>query len=326
MTKLIKTLALASALGAALMPAAVGAQTTFLRFAGGIGGSSWEITAGKIADMFSRAGEDIQAIAQPGSMGENLARLRRGEADIGISYGFVFPDVVAGTGDFEGQPDPNLRLLAALYPSYQQPLVPDDVPWQTVRDAAADPGDVRIAALTPGSGTYIMANAMMSAAGADLDAVSDAGGLVLPLNYAQGLDALRTGQANILPVNGPANHPSVVEFQNQGRLLTFDDELLEEITATLPGSTVTELPADMYPFLDGPYKTFAVYTSLVVSADVPEEVVYEITKYLWENVDEFRSVADYAEATDIASATVGSDALPLHPGALRYYQEVDVVE
>lgn len=298
---------------------------TFLRFAGGIGGSSWEITAGKLSDMFSRSSPDIQAIAQPGNMGENLARLARGEADLGITYGITFPDVVSGTGQFGDHHNPDLRLLAALYPAYQQPLVSADAPWETLEDLAADPGSARIAALTPGSATYTLANAMMEAAGADFEAIEEAGGLILPLDYSQGLDGMRSGNVNLIAINGPGAHPTIVEYENQGKLLQFTDEVIEGVTELVPGTAAAEM-APGYSFLDEPYKTFAVYTTVVINADVPEEVVYTITKALWEDIEEFRGVASYAEATDIGHALVGSDVLDVHPGALRYYREIGVVE
>ncbi len=299
---------------------------TFLRIGGGIGGSSWEITAGKLADMFSKASDDVQAIAQPGNMGENLARLKRGEADLGLTYGIVFRDVATGTGKFGEHQNPKLRLLAALYPAYEQPLVPNDVPWQTVRDLAADPSQAAIAALTPGSATYSLADAMLQAAGSSMEDIEAAGGLVLPLNYSQGLDGLRSGQVNVVMINGPNSHPSVLEYEDQGRLLTFDDELLAKIAEIMPGTAPAVMSPDAYSFLTEPYKTFAVYTTVVISADVPDEVVYEITKYFWEHVAEFQGVASYAAATDISTATVGSSELEIHPGALRYYQEVGVVK
>jgi uncharacterized protein len=298
---------------------------TFLRFAGGIGGSSWEITAGKLSDMFSRSSPDIQAIAQPGNMGENLSRMARGEADLGLTYGITFRDVISGTGPFGEHHNPNLRLLAALYPAYQQPLVSRDAPWETLEDLAADPGAARIAALTPGSATYILANAMMEAAGADFSEIQAAGGLILPLNYSQGLDGMRSGNVNLIAINGPEAHPTIVEYENQGKLLIFTDEVIEQITKLVPGTAPAEMPA-AYSFLDEPYKTFAVYTTVVINADVPEDVVYTITKALWDNLQEFHDVASYAKATDIGHALVGSDVLDVHPGALRYYREVGLVE
>ena len=317
----------ATAIGLALAAASTGAEAqTYLRIGGGIGGSSWEITAGKLADMFSKAGDDVQAIAQPGNMGENLARLKRGEAELGLTYGITFRDVVTGTGAFGEHQNPKLRLLAALYPAYEQPLVPKDVPWATVRDLAADPENAAIAALTPGSATYTLANAMLEAAGSGLEKIEEEGGLVLPLNYSQGLDGMRSGQVNVIMINGPNAHPSVLEYEEQGKLLMLDDELIARITELVPGTAAATMSPDAYSFLDEPYKTFAVYTTVVISADVPDDVVYEITKYFWENIDEFRNVASYAAATDISTATVGSAELEIHPGALRYYQEVGVAD
>lgn len=299
---------------------------TLLRFAGGIGGSSWEITAGKLSDMFSGSGDDIQAVAQPGNMGENLSRLARGEADLGLTYGITFEDVVTGTGPFGEHHNPDLRLLAALYPAYQQPLVSRDAPWETLKDLADDAASARIAALTPGSATYTLANGMMEAAGADFEAIEEAGGLILPLDYSQGLDGMRSGNVNLIAINGPGSHPTIVEYEDQGKLLKFDDDDIEQVTEIVPGTAPAEMPADEYSFLDESYKTFAVYTTVVINADVPDDVVYAITKEFWENIDEFRDVASYAQATDIEHALVGSEQLDVHPGALRYYREAGLVD
>ncbi len=182
------------------------------------------------------------------------------------------------------------------------------------------------AVLTPGSGTYIMADAMMTAAGASLQDVRDAGGQTLPLNYAQGVDGLRSGRVNMLAVNGPANHPTVQDFARQGQFLVLEEDVIDTVVSNLPGSVHATLPAGTYSFLEEDYDTFAVYTSLVISEDVPDDVVYAITKHFWENVDEFRAVGGFARVADIENATVGGDSLPIHPGALRYYREAGVAD
>jgi len=297
-------------------------EPKFYRFGGGIGGSSWELTAGKVSEMLSKYVPNMTVTAQPGSMGENLSRLARKEVELGLTYAFPLRDALDGTGDYEDLPNPDLRFMLNLFPSYEQILVPKDAPWETIEDLAKDPSQLKIAALTPGSGTYILIDGVLKAVGTSLDDVAAKGGLVQPFDYAQGLEGLKNGTINVLPVIGPPNHPSIMEFEQEGKFLTYSEETLKKIQETIPGAVPAMFPGT-YAFLDGPntYKTFAIYTIIVTHAGVPEEDVYNMTKAFWENVDDFRSVASYTEETYLETALSGAN-IPVHPGALKYYEEM----
>lgn len=294
-------------------------QKKFVRLGGGIGGSSWEVTAGKVAEMMSKYVPNLSVTAQPGGMGENLGKLARKEIQIAVVYNFALKDALEGNGSYKNSKNPDLRYLAALYPSYEQILVPKNSPLNTIKDLAKDPGQLKIAALTPGSGTYIMIDTVLKAVGTSLDDVKAKGGLVQPVDYEQGVTGLKNNTINVLPVNGPPNSPSIQEYESDGKFLTFDDETLKKISEIQPGAVSVTFPGT-YKFLTTPYKTFAIYTSLAVNADVPDQDVYNITKALWDNIADFKSVADFTKETSLETAMNGA-TVPIHPGALKYYNE-----
>lgn len=299
---------------------------TILRIGGGIGGSSWEVTAGKLAQMFTKSGSDIRAAALPGSMGENLTHMKDGQTNLGITYSFIFEGLGSDRGEFANLYNKNARLLAVLYPAYVQPLVMKDTQWKSIEDMATHPDQIKAAVLTKGSSTYTLANALFTAAGADFKKIKDDGGLLLPLNYSQGADGLKSGKVNIVPLNGPSRHPTVTQLGHDGWLLPISDKTLESVVKMVPGTAIAEIPADSYDFLTKPYKTFAVYAAVVINKDVPDDAVYKITKYFWENLDDFKSVADYAKTTEVKNAALGHEVLPLHPGAARYYKEIGLIK
>jgi len=67
-------------------------------------------------------------------------------------------------------------------------------------------------------------------------------------------------------------------------------------------------------------QTIAVKATLAVHKDVPDEVVYEMTKILYENIDELAKAHQVAKQIDMHKAFEGL-MIPLHPGAIKYYEE-----
>jgi TRAP transporter TAXI family solute receptor len=73
-------------------------------------------------------------------------------------------------------------------------------------------------------------------------------------------------------------------------------------------------------------ETIGVMTTLVSSADVPEELVYTVTRVLFENLDRFRSMHPAFARLQAEDMTRLGLSAPLHPGALRYYREAGLLE
>jgi TRAP transporter TAXI family solute receptor len=85
------------------------------------------------------------------------------------------------------------------------------------------------------------------------------------------------------------------------------------------------IPAKTYPGVDYDVQTIGYFTHLVISAKLPEALVYKITKVLADNVDRLANVVK-----DMKGVTVKDLALdigvPFHPGALKYYKEVGAIK
>ena len=88
-----------------------------------------------------------------------------------------------------------------------------------------------------------------------------------------------------------------------------------------------EIPAGMYKGQknDGPVMSMNVAVGIGIRADLDEEIVYQITKAFWENVDQITSEAPWAKALDVSYAVTNIGAMTIHPGAARYYREAGVL-
>lgn len=77
---------------------------------------------------------------------------------------------------------------------------------------------------------------------------------------------------------------------------------------------------------DAPVTSFDTAVGIAARADLDEELVYQMTKAFWDNLDDITSDAPWAQALDVKFAASTRGLMELHPGAARYYREVGVLE
>ena len=81
------------------------------------------------------------------------------------------------------------------------------------------------------------------------------------------------------------------------------------------------IPKGTYKTTDSDVTTFGVMATFVTSADVPEDVVYEVTRAVFENIDDFRTLHPAFKNLDPKKMIMDALSAPLHPGAKKYYKE-----
>jgi TRAP transporter TAXI family solute receptor len=104
-------------------------------------------------------------------------------------------------------------------------------------------------------------------------------------------------------------------------LLSLTEEEMKMADSDRGLWTPYTIPAGSYPGQDTDVQTVAQPNFLATNADIPEEHVYQITKAIYENLPFLQAIHPATKVMSIESAIAGLP-LPLHPGALRYYQEV----
>jgi len=148
------------------------------------------------------------------------------------------------------------------------------------------------------------------------------------LNYQQSAQALSLGNIKAMstPIRPPASHIENVLASSGGRhtLLSFTDEQIAKADGGLGLWTPYVIPAATYPGQDRDIQTVAKSNLLVARSDISDEVVYQVTKAMFENLDFLREIHDAMYETSLDRALVGIP-MALHPGALRYYQEVGLL-
>jgi TRAP transporter TAXI family solute receptor len=248
---------------------------------------------------------------------DNLKFLRAGQADLGLTVGVSLADAYRGTDAFRDLGPAPVRALARLY----------DQPTHLV--TLARHGIARVAGLrgrvvsvqAPGSGTEVIARRMLEAAG--LDPERDLA--CERLGPAQSVDALRDGKLDAFFFSGGVPTPSILELATvaggEMRLVPSDDLLPALHARHGPGLFPrVVIPAGGYPGLAADVPTVGNATLLAVDAAMAEPLAYEITRALFEHVEELAAIHPVARALDVARAAAGTP-VPFHPGAVRYYRE-----
>ncbi len=153
---------------------------------------------------------------------------------------------------------------------------------------------------------------------------------VVKLGFGPAAQAFQDRQIDLLtsPSNPPTAALAQIALSNKLRFLGAVDSDWEKPAMkkvmSIPGRTRGQFPADVYggnQVNTKPIQTVAAWVSLGTRKDIPEEVVYKMTKTFWEHVDEMYAVASWAkDAINLNNAFVSLN-MKLHPGAIKYYKE-----
>ena len=143
--------------------------------------------------------------------------------------------------------------------------------------------------------------------------------------YDAAIQAFQDGKIEVIVL--PTNLPSaaVQQFALTRQIRFLDVDLSNVTIRAETGGTVNEIPPDAYGINQINQTATRTHGSIVnfsAGMHVPEDVVYAVTRAIWENLDEVHGAADWLPATIIPQTALSLVAGRLHPGAARYYSEM----
>lgn len=259
------------------------------------------------------------AVSSRGSV-DNINAIVSGLRDSGFAQSDVAYWAYTGTGTMEGKPPAkNLRAIAALFPEHIHLVALKDSGINSVADLKGK----RVSLDEPGSGTYVDANLILAAAGLSKDDVQ-----AEALKGGAASEALRNGKIDAFFVVAGYPTGSLVELASAVpiKLVPIDGAVASALTDKYGFFASSDIPTGTYQGVDG-VTTVAVGAQWLTNADEPEDLIYQITKALWN--DNTRKLLDVGHAKgkvitlDTALDGIG---IPLHPGAERFYKEVGLIK
>lgn len=180
-----------------------------------------------------------------------------------------------------------------------------------------------------GSGVYSNAKELFASVGVDIEN----GGIVMSnLSVGNSADAMKNGNLDAFFFTSGAPATAITELATSKDvfLLELGDDMMRDFIANhkIDGKydvySVQEITHDQYAFIPAgeTVKTIGVTATFIVSNDLTEDQVYNITKALWESKAEIATAHAVGKGMDMANAFVTVGNVPLHAGAAKYYTEM----
>ena len=310
-----KMAGIAAGLALAAVPMTASAQDFINILTGGTSGVYYPV-GGALSKIYSEGIPDAKVQVQSTKASvENLNLLQQGKGEIGISLGDSV--VLAAEGDADAgfpQPLDKLRGITAMYPNYIQIVASADSGIKTLEDLKGK--SVSVGA--PKSGTELNARAILEAAGMSYEDL----GKVEYLPFAESVELMKNRQLDATLQSAGLGVASLKDLSTAIPISVVS--VPAEIAETLGAPYVAEtIPANTYDGQTEDVSTVAVINFLVSSSDVSDDLAYQMTKLMYENLDELKAAHAATASIDVANALKGMP-IEVHPGAQRYYDEVGV--
>ena len=309
---------------AGCMAVSVVLAPTPVTLATGIPGGIYHPVGNAICRMFNLASEHqavpCVAVGSDGSVA-NIRRVESGKSTFGLSQTDVAYAAFHGEGPFAAAgPDPNLRMLIALYPEAFTVVARTDTGMREFEDLRGK----RVGIGTSGAGYTFTRDVVLGFYGwtiSDLDRV-------LELGPAEQNQALCNDEVDAIIF--AAGHPNgLTQEATTGcpaRLVRVAGEPIDRLLAKHSYYLASVIPGGMYAGNPDDVTTFGTQAVLVTSSDQPDELAYAVVKAVFDNFADFRRLHPALSTLNIKDMVPSEAVIPIHPGALRYYREAGLVD
>lgn len=314
MKKLIALL-LASILLLAALPALawdpVGLTT------GGTAGTYYPL-GGEIAALWMNHITDLDVSVQSsdGSK-DNIIKLNNNEAELATVQNDVMYYAYQGDQDFfNGEVIDSFVAIGALYPELVQVVVAAGSDIQTISDLKGK--SVGIGAV--GSGAYFNAKQLLEEAGLSLDDIKPH-----YLSFAESATSFQNRQLDAFFITAGIPNPAVMDVANRQevRLIGLTEEQMGSLQEKYSFYVPVEVAAETYQGMAEAVTVPAVSAVLICKKDLADDLVYEMTKALFENKDEMTNAKKEYISAEYAVTGI---PVPFHPGAERYFKEIGLLK
>jgi len=245
----------------------------------------------------------------------NINAIKAGDMDMGVAQSDWQYHAFNGTSQFEGEKFDNLRAVFSVHPEPFTVIARADADIKTFDDLKGK----RVNVGNPGSGQLGTMEVVLAAKGWTMDDFS----LASQLKPAEQAAAL--GDNKVDAIIYTVGHPngSIQEAVStvDAILVPVEGEAIDKLIADNPFYASATIPGGMYKGTDNDVNTFGVKATFVTSADVPDDVVYEVVKAVFDNFDRFKKLHPAFEFLNEQDMISQGNSAPLHSGAEKYYKE-----
>ena len=297
-------------------------ETQFTIGTGGVAGVYNQIGASVCRFLRkSQEGHDLRCrtLSMGGSV-HNLRELREGALDIAVVQSDLQHHAYHGTSVFgSAGPNKELRALFSVVPESFTVIAGEHADISTLEDLKGQ----RVNVGNPGSGQRVAMNAVMQYLGWTMDDFGSATEIKSALQAEQ--ICRRKLDAAVYMVAHPNLSVREATSSCSSILVPVAGPEIEKLISDNPHFVKTSISGDLYAANPNPVPSFGVTATVVATSATSPEVVYQVVKAVFENLEEMRTLLPVFAKLDTEFMLAPHHAAPWHPGALRYFQEAGMM-
>ncbi|MEW5908881.1 MAG: TAXI family TRAP transporter solute-binding subunit [Thermodesulfobacteriota bacterium] len=284
-----------------LVLATGGTAGTYYPFGGAMG----KIWNSKIAGMNVTA-------QTSGASAENIRLINKKEVELALVQSDTL-DFAFNAKEAFKEPLKGMSTIAVLYPEIIQVVVRADSPVKSFADLKG----MKIGVGAPGSGTEANFRQLMDVCGLAKDAVK-----AQYLSFSESAEQFKDKHIDAFIVTAGIPNAAIMDISTQHniRILDISGDIANKLIQKYPFLAAAKVPANTYKNQTQDVTTVAVNAVLIASNELKEDVVYSLTKALFENQAELASAHAKGKELSLKNAVQGV-SIPFHPGAAKYYKE-----
>ena len=281
---------------------------------GSTGGAYYPIGVAIAEVLTSKLGTQATAEVTGGSL-DNLRLINDGDCDLGIAQGNNMMDAFYGTGDYVDNAYENINaMFGGLSKGFFQVVVLDNSPIQTMADLKGK----KVCMGPAGNAAIILADIVWGKYGFSTNDIK-----TTYVAYDDGISQLEDGNVDAVYIQTAIPASAIQQLAAGGkgyRLLSVDEAIANELCEEYGYFGYGTIASTVYDNMKEDVNTMYVSNMVAVRADLDEDLVYEMTKAIFENLDIIKSSHKAASGLSLENAVRVS--IPMHPGAERYFKEV----
>jgi TRAP transporter TAXI family solute receptor len=271
--------------------------------------------AGAISRIVYEKIPDLKVtVESSGASVANAKLIATGDADLAILQNDIAFYALKGVKPMFDKAVPNIRGVASLYPEHCQIHARKDAKIASVKDLKGK----RVAVGPVGSGTEQNAIQILEAYGLKFEDL----GKVERLTATESADFLKDGRIDAAFYTVGVGASAIVDpaLMIETMIVPVDGRQADALVKKYPFYSKDHVPAGIYKGVDKDVPTVAVLAILVAKAELEEDVVYKITKAMFENIKSIETAHAKGKEVKLEKALIGMP-IPIHPGAEKFFKE-----
>ena len=294
------------------------AQEKFVRIGGGLAGT-YPIFAAKLAELINQNIPNVKANVVSGNVEKSQIGIETGELDLNIAPTFNTAIIFNGNGSL-GVPTPNVRHIITLYGSPIQPVARKG---GVTSLAELDDGPNKVWMGQKSGFFYQVFEPMLIASGISVAAIEAAGGVIEEYGYLQEVQGFQDKSLDAGVFAGPVPYGLLLQIEKTPgfQLIGMDAASLDKLEEILPGMARVEVPAGSYAGQANAVTVPYYVNHLVANANADPDLIYAVTKLMYEKYADFHGLFAGAEEIDDKNV-LQHNVLPVHPAAQKFFDEV----